>query len=104
MGRGAGCVGIGGVIARVPRPSAGAARLAAGDLADEDENSGHRGVGAMGKVKIGWTADEGLKRLGKPTGRSIVEGDDDPVVIWPYGKKQVRFQYRDKAWRVVRGA
>ena len=55
----------------------------------------------MGKVKIGWTADQVLKRLGKPNGPSEVLGEDDPTVVWPYRHVRVFFQYRDKAWRVV---
>ena len=54
----------------------------------------------MAKVKAQMTADEVLKKLGKPSGPSIVEGEDDPTVIWPYPDRKVQFKYRDKAWRV----
>ena len=55
----------------------------------------------MGKVKVGMTSDQVLQTLGKPSGRSIVEGEEDPVVKWPYPTRTISFQYREKAWRVV---
>lgn len=56
----------------------------------------------MARVKEKMTADQVLRMLGKPSGPSVVEGEDDPVVIWPYGGREVQFKYRDKAWRVWR--
>ena len=54
----------------------------------------------MARIKEKMTADEVLRRLGKPSGPSVVEGEDDPTVIWPYPDRKVQFKYRDKAWRV----
>lgn len=56
------------------------------------------------KVKVGTSADEVLRRLGKPTGPSEVLGEDDPSVVWPYRHVRLHFQYRKKAWRVVKRA
>ena len=56
------------------------------------------------KIKIGTTADEVLRRLGKPKGPSGVLGEDDPSVVWPYRNVSVHFKYRRDAWRVVKRA
>jgi len=66
------------------------------------ENTGesecNRGVGNMAQAQM--SADDILRLRGKPSGPSHVEGEDDPIVIWPYPGGDVQFRYRDKAWRV----
>ena len=78
--------------------------MVAGRVQDQGEDPSDRGVGAMARIKAHMTADEVLKRLGKPSGPSVVTGENDPVVTWPYPDRLVNFQYRDKAWRVVVGS
>ena len=63
------------------------------------EGGRNRGVGEMAQAKA-LSADEILKLRGKPSGSSRVEGEDDPIVIWPYPDGDVQFRYRDKAWRI----
>ena len=82
---------------RGPRP--GAARLAESSMENTSKGKRNRGVGNMAQAKA-LSADEILKLRGKPSGPSRVEGEDDPIVIWPYPDGDVRFRYRDKAWRV----
>jgi len=55
----------------------------------------------MAKVKIGMTSDDVLRIMGKPIGPSQVFNKDDPEVVWPYESREIVFQYRDNAWRVV---
>jgi len=88
------------VVTGVPGPGAGTATVVDGDLASNGEDSRNRGQRVMGKAQM--TADEVLKKLGKPSGPSVVTGEDDPIVTWPYPQGDVSFRYRDRAWRVWR--
>ena len=60
------------------------------------------------KIKIGTSADEVLRRLGKPRGPSEVLGEDDPRVVWPYRHVRLHFKKRERdgvtAWRVAKRA
>ena len=86
------------VVTGVRGPRAGAARLAESSMENTSKGKRNRGVGNMAQAQM--SADEILKLRGKPSGPSRVEGEDDPIVIWPYPDGDVRFRYRDKAWRV----